>query len=383
MRLAMVAGEASGDLLAALMIQGLKKRWPELSSAGIGGPRMVEQGFEAWAPSDRLSVFGYVDALKRLPELLWLRHQIRGRILRERSAAFVGVDAPDFNFGLETRLRSSGIRTVHFVCPSIWAWRSHRVHKLKLAADHVLCLFPFEPALLAAHGIAATYVGHPLADAIAPDVDRPAARQALVTCGLDPEAGHRGGLVALLPGSRQAEIRHIAPLLVESAQNMLLQRPGLHFVLPVAAGLQRLVEPIVRTLLEAGHLTVVAGHSHEVLAAADVAVVASGTATLEAALLKCPMVIVYRLADADWARMRRQRLQPWVGLPNILSQAFIVPERLQDEATPTGVAADALRWLDDVAGVERYRSRCQDLHTQLRQNTGQRAADALQEIIHG
>lgn len=383
MRLAMVAGEASGDLLAALMIQGLKKRWPELSSAGIGGPRMVEQGFEAWAPSDRLSVFGYVDALKRLPELLWLRHQIRGRILRERPAAFVGVDAPDFNFGLETRLRSSGIRTVHFVCPSIWAWRSHRVHKLKLAADHVLCLFPFEPALLAAHGIAATYVGHPLADAIAPDVDRPAARQALVTCGLDPEAGHPGGLVALLPGSRQAEIRHIAPLLVESAQNMLLQRPGLHFVLPVAAGLQRLVEPIVRPLLEAGHLTVVAGHSHEVLAAADVAVVASGTATLEAALLKCPMVIVYRLADADWARMRRQRLQPWVGLPNILSQAFIVPERLQDEATPTGVAADALRWLDDVAGVERYRSRCQDLHTQLRQNTGQRAADALQEIIHG
>ena len=383
MRLAMVAGEASGDLLAALMIQGLKKRWPELSSAGIGGPRMVEQGFEAWAPSDRLSVFGYVDALKRLPELLWLRRQIRGRILRERPAAFVGVDAPDFNFGLETRLRSSGIRTVHFVCPSIWAWRSHRVHKLKLAADHVLCLFPFEPALLAAHGIAATYVGHPLADAIAPDVDRPAARQALVTCGLNPEAGHRGGLVALLPGSRQAEIRHIAPLLVESAQNMLLQRPGLHFVLPVAAGLQRLVEPIVRPLLEAGHLTVVAGHSHEVLAAADVAVVASGTATLEAALLKCPMVIVYRLADADWARMRRQRLQPWVGLPNILSQAFIVPERLQDEATPTGVAADALRWLDDVAGVERYRSRCQDLHTQLRQNTGQRAADALQEIIHG
>ncbi|MFZ9429756.1 MAG: lipid-A-disaccharide synthase [Burkholderiaceae bacterium] len=383
MRLAMVAGEASGDLLAALMIQGLKKRWPELSSAGIGGPRMVEQGFEAWAPSDRLSVFGYVDALKRLPELLWLRHQIRGRILRERPAAFVGVDAPDFNFGLETRLRSSGIRTVHFVCPSIWAWRSHRVHKLKLAADHVLCLFPFEPALLAAHGIAATYVGHPLADAIAPDVDRPAARQALVTCGLNPEAGHRGGLVALLPGSRQAEIRHIAPLLVESAQNMLLQRPGLHIVLPVAAGLQRLVEPIVRPMLEAGHLTVVAGHSHEVLAAADVAVVASGTATLEAALLKCPMVIVYRLADADWARMRRQRLQPWVGLPNILSQAFIVPERLQDEATPTGVAADALRWLDDVAGVERYRSRCQDLHTQLRQNTGQRAADALQEIIHG
>lgn len=383
MRLAMVAGETSGDLLASLMIQGLKARWPDLSSAGIGGPRMVEQGFEAWAPSERLSVFGYVDAIKRLPELLWLRHRTRNRILRERPAAFVGIDAPDFNFGLETALRQRGVRTVHFVCPSIWAWRAHRVHKLEAAADHVLCLFPFEPELLAAQGIRATYVGHPLADAIPLEVDRDAARQSLkLNLGEAPGGGLRP-LVALLPGSRQAEVRHIAPVLVASAQAMLLQRPDLHFMLPVAPGLMGLVEPIVRPLVNAGVLTVVAGQSHEVMAAADVALVASGTATLEAALLKCPMVVVYRLADADWARMRTQRLQPWVALPNILSREFIVPELIQDDAKPESVAADALRWLDDASACDQYRARCHELHLQLRQNTGARAALALQEVIGG
>ncbi|MFN5722306.1 MAG: lipid-A-disaccharide synthase, partial [Betaproteobacteria bacterium] len=206
MRLALVAGEASGDLLASLMLQGLKARWPGLQSGGIGGPRMVEQGFEAWAPSERLSVFGYVDAIKRLPELLWLRRRTRQRLLRERPDVFVGVDAPDFNFGLETALRKGGLRTVHFVCPSIWAWRPERVQRLKAAADHVLCLFPFEPELLAAQGVSASYVGHPLADAIPLEVDRAAAREAL-------GFGRSGqALVALLPGSRRAEIRHIAPL---------------------------------------------------------------------------------------------------------------------------------------------------------------------------
>ncbi len=376
MRLALVAGEASGDLLAALMLRGLKARWPHLRSAGIGGPRMVQEGFDAWAPSERLSVFGYVDALKRLPELLWLRRRTRQRILRERPDAFVGVDAPDFNFGLETALRAQGVPTVHFVCPSIWAWRPQRVEHLKAAADHVLCLFPFEPALLASHGVAATYVGHPLADAIPLQVDRIQARQAL---GL-PEVGQT--LVALLPGSRQAEIRHIAPLLVAAAQDMAAQRPGLHFLLPVAPGLAGLIDPVVAPLLQQGQLTVLSGRSHEVMAAADVALVASGTATLEAALLKCPMVIVYRLADADWRRMRSMRLQPWVGLPNILSREFIVPELIQDEAHPAVVARDALAWLDDPAAVQQYRDRCAQLHLELRQDTGQRAAQALQELLN-
>lgn len=377
MRLAMVAGEASGDLLASLMLQGLKARWPQLSSGGIGGPRMIEQGFEAWAPSERLSVFGYVDAIKRLPELLWLRRRTRLRVLSERPDVFVGVDAPDFNFGLETALRAQGLRTVHFVCPSIWAWRPERVQRLKAAADHVLCLFPFEPALLTDHGVSATFVGHPLADAIPLQIDRVAAKRSVGLSGADQP------LVALLPGSRRAEIRHIAPLLVASAQALLQQRSELHFVLPVAPGLMDLLKPIVQPLLQTGRLTVLEGQSHPALAAADVALVASGTATLEAALLKCPMVVVYRLAPADWRRMRRMRLQPWVGLPNILSREFLVPERLQDDAQPEVVAADALGWLDDHAAVQRYRARCEDIHAQLRQDTGAQAAQALQELIDG
>ena len=399
--LAMVAGEASGDLLASLMLQGLKARWPGLKAGGIGGPRMVAEGFEAWADSERLSVFGYVDAIKRLPELLWLRRRTRMRIERERPAVFVGVDAPDFNFGLEQSLRQSGMRTVHFVCPSIWAWRPHRVDKLKAAADHVLCLFPFEPELLARHGVPSTYVGHPLADLV--PLERPTA-QARLALGLAPRAvadevmgsvlgpargpgstneDPQGPLVALLPGSRRSEIRHIAPLLVQSALRMLAQRPELTFLLPVAPGLRECVEPLVADLAGTGRLRLLDGRSHQALAAADVALVASGTATLEAALLKCPMVIVYRLAEADWRRMKRLRLQPWVGLPNILSREFIVPERIQDDAQPQAVAEDALHWLDDADAVERYRVRCTELHLTLRQDTGARAAEALRGLLDG
>lgn len=393
--LAMVAGEASGDLLASLMLQGLKSRWPSLDAGGIGGPRMIAEGFDAWAPSERLSVFGYVDAIKRLPELLWLRRRARQRIERQRPDVFVGVDAPDFNFGLEKALRQRGIRTVHFVCPSIWAWRPQRVQRLKAAADHVLCLFPFEPELLARHGVAATYVGHPLADLV--PLERPVtqARQAL---GLEREGqeGDRGSglagagawasdrpVVALLPGSRRSEIRHILPVLVQAALIMVAQRPGLQFLLPVAPGLRDAIEPQVTELARTGALRLLEGRSHQALAAADVTLVASGTATLEAALLQCPMVIVYRLAEADWRRMRKLRLQPWVGLPNILSQEFIVPERIQDDAQPLAIAEDAMRWLDDAAAVTRYRKRCQDLHLTLRQDTGRRAADALERVISG
>ncbi len=378
MRLALVAGEASGDLLASLMLQGMKARWPALQSSGIGGPCMAAQGFDAWAPAERLSVFGYVDALRRLPELLWLRRRTRQRILRERPDVFVGVDAPDFNFGLETRLRQEGLRTVHFVCPSIWAWRPERVHRLRAAAEHVLCLFPFEPELLRSQGVAATYVGHPLADAISLDIDHAAARQAL---SFRPEPLAPEPLVALLPGSRRSEIQHIGPLLMASAEHLLRLRPRVHFVLPVAPGLTDLLRPMVQPLLNSRCLTLLDGRSHEALAAADVALVASGTATLEAALLKCPQVIVYRLSAADWQRMRRMRLQPWVGLPNVLSRAFIVPERIQDEAQPELVAADALRWLEDPDAVQAYRTQCLKLHQQLRQNTGARAAQALQELV--
>lgn len=376
LRLGMVAGEASGDLLAALLMQGLRSRWSGLHAAGIGGPRMVAEGFEAWTPSSQLSVFGYVEALKRLPQLLWTRGATRRRLLRWRPDVFVGIDAPDFNFGLETALRRGGLRTVHFVCPSIWAWRPHRVARLRAAADHVLCLFPFEPALLEQAGVAASYVGHPLADVL--PVERPTAtaRRAL---GLDEQVRY----AALLPGSRAAEVRHIAPVLLQAALELHARRPQLRFLVPMAPGLEPQIREVLAPLVAKGVAVLFSGRAHEVLAAADVAWVASGTATLEAALLKCPMVVVYRLAQADWNRMQRMRLQPWVGLPNILSGEFVVPERIQDDAQPRTLADDAEAWLDDAARAHQFRERCTAMHHVLRQDTGARAAQALEGVLSG
>jgi lipid-A-disaccharide synthase len=374
LRLALVAGEASGDLLAALLLSGVRQRWPGLKAAGIGGPRMQAEGFEAWWPHDRLSVFGYVDALGRLPELLRIRRQMAERVIRERPAAFIGVDAPDFNFGLETRLREAGIRTLHFVCPSIWAWRGERVHKLARAADHVLCLFPFEPALLREHGIAATFVGHPLADHIPLEPPRQHSRAAL---GLAPG----DTVVALLPGSRRSEIHYIAPLMLAAAALMQRQRPALRFVMPVAHGLHEQVETLVAMHGAGLSLTRVDGRSHEALAACDVTLVASGTATLEAALFKRPMVITYRLAWLNWQRMKRMRYQPWFGLPNILSRDFVVPELIQEQATPQALAREALGWLDNPARAEALERHFTELHLALRQDTARKAADAIAQVL--
>jgi len=374
LRLGLVAGEASGDLLGGLLLQGLKQRWPQLQSAGIGGPRMAAQGFDSWWPHERLSVFGYVDALGRLPELLRIRRQLAERLLQERPAAFIGIDAPDFNFGLETRLRAGGIKTLHFVCPSIWAWRRERVTKLARAADHVLCLFPFEPALLHAHGIAATFVGHPLADAIPLDVPRAAARAGLALAETDT-------VVALLPGSRRSEILHIAPRILAAAALMQRQRPGLRFVMPVVPGLQALVEPMLALHAPGVAVQLLAGRAHEALAACDVTLIASGTATLEAALFKRPMVITYHLAWLNWQRMKRMRYQPWFGLPNILSHAFVVPELIQDAATPEALAREGLAWLDDAPRAQALVQRFTDLHHSLRQNTARKATDAIAQVL--
>jgi lipid-A-disaccharide synthase len=374
LRLAMVAGEASGDLLAGLLLRGLRRRWPQLRAAGIGGPRMAEQGFDAWWPHELLAVFGYVDALRRYPQLLALRRRLGERILAERPAAFIGVDAPDFNFGLETRLRAAGLRTVHFVCPSIWAWRAHRVHQLARAADHVLCLFPFEPALLQSHGIAATYVGHPLADAIPLEPPRDAARLRL---GLAPDAV----VVALLPGSRRSEIELIGPRMLQAARRMQAQRAELRFVLPALPSLREPVQALVRQHAGDAAVQVLDGQSHDALAACDVTLVASGTATLEAALLKRPMVITYAVSALNWWRMRRMALQPWVGLPNILSREFIVPELIQDAATPEALARETLAWLDDTARVQALQRRLHDLHLQLRRDTAGTATHALEKIL--
>lgn len=373
-RVGMVAGEASGDLLASLLLTGLHQRWPGVQAHGIGGPKMAAQGFDAWWPSDKLSVFGYVDALLHLRELLQLRTALGDRLIAERPEVFIGIDAPDFNFGLETRLRAAGLKTVHFVCPSIWAWRGERVKKLAAAADHVLCLFPFEPALLAQHGVSASFVGHPLADAIPLEVPQAAVRQRL---NLPASAE----VVALLPGSRRSEIRHIAPGMLQAAALLAKQRPALRFVLPVAPGLRPLIEPLLALHAPGVDVQVLDGQSHDALAACDVTLIASGTATLEAALFKRPMVITYRLHWLNWLYMRRRAYQPWFGLPNVLSQEFVVPELMQDAATPQALAQAALAWLDDAPRRERLHQRFTELHHTLRQNTAHKACDALAQVL--
>ncbi len=374
MQLAMVAGEASGDLLASLLLEGLQHRWPDLRAAGIGGPRMAAQGFDAWWPHDKLAVRGYVEVLRHYRAISAIREALAERLLRERPAAFIGVDAPDFNLDLERRLKAAGIKTIHFICPSIWAWRSGRAKKMAASADHVLCLFPFEPELLHAHGVAATFVGHPLADAIPMQAPRAASRAALGLSDADT-------VVAVLPGSRRSEIEAIAPHFLQAVALLQRQRPALKFMLPVAPGLRTLLEPLVAQYAAGTSLQLIDGRSHTVLAACDLTLIASGTATLEAALFKRPMVIGYRMHALSWQIMKRMRLQPWVGLPNILCREFVVPELLQEDCRAERLAAAVLTWLDDPAAAERVAHRFQDLHHQLRRDTAQRATDAIAQIL--
>ena len=384
-RVAMVAGETSGDLLAGLLLDGLKARWPALTCAGIGGPQMARRGFQAWWPSDKLAVRGYVEVLRHYREIIGIREQLKNRLLSEpgqRPDIFIGVDAPDFNLDLEAALKAQGIKTVHFVSPSIWAWRADRVDKIRRSVDHVLCIFPFEPALLAAHGIAATYVGHPLASVIALQPDRAGARRQL---GLRDE----DTVIAILPGSRQSEIHYLARRFFQAAALVKRAQPAIKFIVPAVPLLKQQIE---RLAGEAGFasgstsgLQILEGQSHTALAACDVTLIASGTATLEAALFKRPMVIAYNMNWLSWQIMRRKKLQPWVGLPNILCKEFVVPELLQDAATPEALAAALLQWVDaksaapdKIAAVEQ---RFTELHTELRRDTAQLATDAIQQIL--
>ena len=369
----MVAGEASGDLLAALLLKAMQARWPALSAAGVGGPMMAACGFEAWWPSQRLAVRGYVEVLRHYRDISRIRQALADRLLAHPPQAFIGIDAPDFNLGLEERLKQQGIPSIHFVCPSIWAWRGGRAKRIARSTDHVLCLFPFEPELLRAHGVSATYVGHPLADLISLEPDRMAARRALAL----PEDAT---VLALLPGSRRSEIQYIAPALLQAARLLQADRPDIRFVLPVAPGLDDLLRP-----LTAAHgprdLQLLPGRSHEALAACDLTLIASGTATLEAALFKRPMVIAYRMHPLSWQLMKRMAYQPWVGLPNILCREFIVPELIQEHCTPQRLAQEALRWLDEDTRREQLRERFTALHHQLRCDTATRATDAIANII--
>ena len=374
---AMVAGETSGDLLAGLLIDGVKDRWPSSKFFGIGGPQMAQRGFQAWWPSDKLAVRGYVEVLRHYREIVGIRDQLKSRLLAAPPDIFVGVDAPDFNLDLEAVLKSKGIKTVHFVCPSIWAWRADRVEKIRRSVDHVLCIFPFEVDLLAQHSIAATYVGHPLANVIPMQPDRAAARRAL---GLEAE----DTVVAILPGSRQSEIQYLSDRFFKAAALINHARPAIKFVVPAIASLKSMIE---RSALSAGvrNLQILSGQSHTALAACDVTLIASGTATLEAALFKRPMVIAYNMNWLSWRIMQRKKLQPWVGLPNILCKDFVVPELLQDAATLQALADAVLQWVDvkarEPAKITALEARFTRLHTDLQRDTGKLATDAIEKIL--
>ena len=374
----MVAGETSGDLLAGLLLDGFRARWPDLRSVGIGGPQMATRGFEAWWPSDKLAVRGYVEVLRHYREIVGIRKQLKGKLQLQRPDIFIGVDAPDFNLDLEADLKAAGIPTVHFISPAIWAWRADRVEKIRRSVDHVLCIFPFEPALLAQHGISATYVGHPLASMIPMQADSAAARRKL---GLQPD----DLVLAVLPGSRRSEVLYLADRLFRAAALVRLAQPAIKIVVPAVPELR---QQIAEAAAAAGLPTdaqIVEGQSHTVLAACDVTLIASGTATLEAALFKRPMVIAYHMNWLSWQIMHRKKLQPWVGLPNILCGDFVVPELLQDAATPQALAAAALQWIDaKITAPEKITAleqRFTSLHHELQRDTAQLATDAIQNIL--
>ena len=372
----MVAGEASGDLLGALLLEGLVQRWPSLDTYGIGGPQMGQHGFRPWWPYEKLAVRGYVEVLRHYRGIVRIRDELKDRLLADRPDAFIGIDAPDFNLGLEEALRARGVKTVHFVCPSIWAWRAERVHKIRRAADHVLCLFPMEPELLAKEGIAATYVGHPLAQVIPMRPDREAARRAL---GLRDE----DEVLAVLPGSRESEVHYHAQPFLAAAAKVQRARPGLKVVVPAMPALKARIEAAAREAGLARDLIVTSGQSHAVLAACDLTLIASGTATLEAALFKRPMVIAYQLNWLTYRLMWPRRLQPWIGLPNVLLREFVVPELIQRDANPDRMAAALLEWLDAPARMAAVQNRFIALHEMLQRDTAQLATDAIEKTLQG
>jgi len=370
----MVAGETSGDLLAGLLLDGLRARWPGLQAIGIGGSQMARRGFEAWWPSDKLAVRGYVEVLRHYREIVGIREQLKHRLLATPPAVFIGVDAPDFNLDLERDLKAAGIKTVHFVSPSVWAWRPERVEKIRHSVDHVLCIFPFEVDLLKRHGIAATYVGHPLANVIPMVPNRAAARQAL---GL----GADDTVVAILPGSRKSEVQYLALRFFKAAALMKRTRPAIQFIVPAVPALQAQITQAVRAAGMERDVQIIAGQSHAVLAACDVTLIASGTATLEAALFKRPMVIAYNMNWITFQIMRRKKLQPWIGLPNILCREFVAPELVQDAATPQALADAVLQWLDAPEKIAALQQKFTALHAELQRDTPRLAADAIEQIL--
>jgi len=377
-RIGMVAGEASGDLLAAHLIAALKARRPGLHFYGIGGPKMAAQGFEAVVPMDKLGVRGYAEVVRHYREIMGIRRKLAARFLADRPGLFIGVDSSDFNLDLERELKEAGIPAVQYVSPSIWAWRGWRLRRIAKSVSHILAMFPFEPALYEQAGVPVTYVGHPLADIIPLEPDKGAARAEL-------RLPLRGRIVALLPGSRRSELRYMSDLFIKTARRMLQDAPELHFVCPTVSRATRelLEDALRRNEARELPLTLLFGHSHEALAAADVALVASGTATLETALFKTPMVITYKQSPLTWALMKRMLYLPYIGLPNILAGERLVPEFIQDQATPGALAEALLALLQDGNEQRRQVAKFREIHAALRQNTAEKAADAVLRLLDG
>ncbi|PKO94207.1 MAG: lipid-A-disaccharide synthase [Betaproteobacteria bacterium HGW-Betaproteobacteria-10] len=377
-RIAMVAGEASGDLLASHLITALKAKLPDAIFYGIGGPKMQAVGFDAWWPMEKLAVMGYVDALKHYREISGIRRQLKKRLLDIRPDIFIGVDAPDFNLGLETSLKSAGVKTIHYVSPSIWAWRGGRIKKMARAVNRVLALFPMEPPLYEKERIPVTYVGHPLADIIPLVTNKLAVREKLAMPRDLP-------VFALLPGSRRGELEMMADTFVQTAK-IIRERylPNALFIVPLTTRETRLRFEMAIYQQEAGDVPfrLLFGHAQDALGAADVSLVASGTATLEAALIKRPMVITYKIAKFSYWIMKRMAYQAFVGLPNVLAGRAVVPEILQDAATPEALAEALFTLYEDKENAEAVAAVFTDIHLQLRQNTAEKAANAVIECLN-
>ncbi|MBB1606461.1 MULTISPECIES: lipid-A-disaccharide synthase [unclassified Pseudomonas] len=370
LRVALVAGEASGDILGAGLMQALRERHPEVEFIGVGGARMQAQGLVSEFPMERLAVMGLVEVLGRLRELLRRRKDLVRNLILARPDVFIGIDAPDFNLGLELQLRRAGIRTVHYVSPSVWAWRQKRVLKIKQACDLMLALFPFEAKFYEEHGVPVRFVGHPLANTIPLEADRAAARAQL---GLPAGAQ----VVALLPGSRGGEVGKLGALFLDTAERLLQQRPGLRFVLPCASPERRAQ---LEQMLQGRQLPLqlLDGQSHEALAACDAVLIASGTATLEALLYKRPMVVAYKVAPLTYAILKRLVKSPYISLPNLLAGRLLAPELIQDAATPEALAQHLLPLLDDgSAQTESFDA----IHRALRQDASAQAAEAVLALV--
>ena len=376
MKIGIVAGEASGDLLGALLIKALKVEYPDLEFVGIAGPKMQSAGAVSWYPMEKLAVRGYVEVLKSFREILGIRRGLRKRMLQERPLIFIGIDAPDFNLGLEKTLKRVGIPTIHYVSPSIWAWRGERIHKIKESVNHMLTVFPFEPVIYEKAGIPATFVGHPSADVIPQKSQRDDAR---IQLRIKPYEL----TIALLPGSRQTELDYHAELFIDTAKLLHQQFPTARFLVPLATRETRAQFDQARWKLSAQDLPIqiLFGHANLALAAADVALVASGTATLEAALLRCPHVVAYRMSPTTYRLMKRKAYLPYVGLPNILAGEWLVPELLQDDATPENLARAVGNWIRHPDAADAVRDRFAGIHAQLAVDNGDRVRNVLRPYL--